>query len=546
MRNIKEWGSLAIWLWLMVCCNGSRKNDGQTQPAIDLPEKSIAIVYENDVHCAVEGYARMASVKKEMLQKTPYVTTVSCGDFVQGNLVGSVSQGEHIVDIMNQVGYEVVTLGNHEFDFGIKQQSALLKRLEASTVCCNFRDQRTMKPVYPPYKIVRYGHTDVAFIGITTTATATNTSPLTYQDEAGNLIYDFCKKDFYPYIQQCIDAARAEGADYIVALSHLGEYPDEDHPTSFSLIAQTTGLDAILDGHSHSLIPDTLIPNAQGNPVLLSSTGSEFGHIGVLTIDTEGELSTRLVSAEDVTPDKAMETFVNTIKEQVSAAGNRTIATNSIPFSIIDENGYRSARFEEHPLGNLCADAFRHILDTDIAMVNGGGIRAGLPTGKITYNQLLALFPFSNMACTATLTGQQLADVLECSVRLLPEENGSFMQVSGIRFKVDTTFPSPVVMDEKGLFSHVADVPRRVSHIYIRNKENGEYEPIDSEKIYTLASFDVQLKKLGSDGIFRHTTLKGDNLMLDVHILSTYIEKVLGGHIGAPYDAVEGRINIQR
>jgi hypothetical protein len=249
---------------------------------------------------------------------------------------------------------------------------------------------------------------------------------------------------------------------------------------------------------------------------------------------------------EDAPINEKILNFVNTIKEQVSAAGNRTIATNSIPFSIIDKNGYRSARFEEHPLGNLCADAFRHILDTDIAMVNGGGIRAGLPTGEITYNHLLALFPFSNMACTATLNGQQLADVLECSVRLLPEENGSFMQVSGIRFNVDTTLPSPVVMDEKGLFSHVADVPRRVSHIYIRNKENGEYEAIDSEKKYTLASFDFQLKKLGSDGIFRHATLKDDNLMLDVHILSTYIKEVLGGHIGAPYGTVEGRINIQR
>ena len=541
---MNKWLSVIALFGLTVCCFGCKEKNKTSNTA--LPTNPIVVIYENDVHCAVEGYALMASVKKEMQQKTPYVSTVSCGDFVQGNLVGSVSQGEHIVNIMNQVGYDVVTLGNHEFDFGLKQLFSLTKQLEATTVCCNFRNLHSMKTVYPPYKIISYDQTDIAFIGITTTATSTNTSPLTYQDEAGNIIYDFTKQNFYSNIQRHIDAARAEGADYVVALTHLGEYPDEEHPTSLNLIAQTTGLDAILDGHSHSLIPDTLIPNAQGNPVLLSSSGSEFGYIGVLTIDTEGELSTRLVSAEDVTPDKAMETFVNTIKEQVSAAGNRTIATNSIPFSIIDKNGYRSARFEEHPLGNLCADAFRHILDTDIAMVNGGGIRAGLPTGEITYNHLLALFPFSNMACTATLNGQQLADVLECSVRLLPEENGSFMQVSGIRFNVDTTLPSPVVMDEKGLFSHVADVPRRVSHIYIRNKENGEYEPIDSEKIYALASFDFQLKELGSDGIFRHTTLKDDNLMLDVHILSTYIKEVLGGHIGAPYDVVEGRINIQR
>lgn len=545
MRNMKKCFSIGALLWLTTCCTGCENNDGHEGMAIDLPEKPVTVVYENDVHCAVEGYARMAGLKKELLQQTPYVTAVSCGDFVQGNLVGSVSQGEYIVDIMNQVGYDIVTLGNHEFDFGMEQQFSLTERLEATTVCSNFRDLRTMKPVYPPYRTIRYGHTDVAFIGIANTATATNTSPLTYQDEAGNIIYDFCKKDFYHYIQQYINAARDEGADYVIALSHLGDTPDGDHPTSLSLIAQTTGLDAVLDGHSHSIIPDTLILNAEGEFVLLSSTGTEFENIGLFTISTDGKLSTKLVSAEKVTPDKDVESFVKEIKEQVSAAGNRVIATNNIPFNIMDEKGNRIIRFEEHPLGNLCADAFRNILNTDVAMVNGGGIRAGLPTGEITYNHLLAVFPFENQACTATLTGSQLADVLECSVRLLPEENGSFMQVSGVKFEVDATIPTPVVMNEEGLFTHVADAPRRVSHIYIRNKENGTYEAIVPKRIYTLASFDYQLKELGSEGIFRYTTLMSENLGTDVDILTAYIEQVLGGDISTPYDKAEGRIVIQ-
>ena len=542
---MKKWLLIGSLLWLITCCTGCEKSRGEVKQIPDLPDNPVMVVYENDVHCAVDGYARMAGLKKQLQKKTPYVSTVSCGDFVQGNLVGSVSCGKYIVDIMNHVGYDVVTLGNHEFDFGMEPQFALTEQLKASTVCCNFRDLRTMESVYPPYKIISYGNTEVAFIGIVTTATSTSTSPLTYQDGEGNIIYDFCKKDFYPCIQQTIDATRMEGADYVVALAHLGNIPDGDHQTSFNLIAHTTGLDAVLDGHSHSLIPDTLILDAEGKPVLFSSTGTEFENSGLLTIGTDGNLRTQLISTEEIVPDQHVATYVEEIKKRVSAAGNRVIATSKISFSIIDEQGNRLARFEEHPLGNLCADAFCRILGTDIALINGGGIRAGLPMGEITYNHLLAVFPFGNMACTATLTGQQLADVLECAVRLLPMENGSFMQVSGIKFEVNPHLPSPIVLDGNGLFSHVTDAPRRVRHIYIRNKTNGKYEPIDLKKVYTLASFDYQLKELGCEGIFRYTTLKDDNLMLDVEVLAAYIEQVLGGVIGEPYDNVEGGVVIE-
>lgn len=539
---MNKWMSICCLLWLTVHCAGCEESTSQ-KGTPDVPDRPIVILYENDVHCAVDGYARLVATKREQEAMTPYVGTVSCGDFAQGDLVGSVSHGEYIVDIMNHVGYDVVTLGNHEFDYGMEQLFGLTEKLEAPVACANFRDLRTEKPVFAPYHLISYGQVDVAFVGLTTTSTPTSTSPLTYQDEEGNTIYGFSKEEFYNCAQQQIDEARAEGADYVIALCHLGDVPEDDHPTSLSLIAQTKGVDAVLDGHSHSVIPDTLVMNREGSPVLLSSTGTRFQYIGLLTIGTDGKLSSRL--SDTHAADEATTNLIEEIKGKVTEAGAQVVATNSVQLIAEDSEGNRLVRLQEMPLGNLCADAFRQILNTDVAMMNGGGIRASLPVGEVTYNHLISVFPFGNVACTASLTGQQLADALEVSVRSLPEENGSFMQVSGIRFEVDTTIPSPVVIGEDELFSHIADAPRRVSHIYIKDKESDAYQPLDLEKRYTLAGVDYNLTELGSDGLFRYVTLENKDLGTDVEILAAYIEQTLGGVISSPYDSVEGRIVIK-
>ena len=408
------------------------------------------------------------------------------------------------------------------------------------------RDLRTEQPVFAPYHIIRYGQTDVAFVGLLTTSTLTSTSPLTYQDSTGRVVYTFMKEQFYTEAQRQVDAARAEGADYVVVLAHLGDIPEDDHPTSLALIAGTRGIDAVLDGHSHSTIADTVVCNKEGRPVHLSSTGTELEHIGLLTIGTDGSIATRLLPAEGRQGDAQMQAYVAELEKKASESGLHVVARNTVTLIAIDEEGNRLVRLKEMPLGNLCADAFCHVLGTDVALINGGGIRTDMPMGEVTYNDLLAIFPFGNTACTATLSGQQLADALEVAVRLLPVENGSFMQVSGMRFSVDPQVPSPVTLDDDGLFTHIPPTaPRRVSHIYIRNRESGEYLPLDPERIYTLASFDFVLKELGCDGILRHATIVKDNLGLDAEILATYIGQYLGGTIGEPYDKTEGRISIQ-
>lgn len=532
-------------LLILVALVGCETNESIRMP--DVPDKPIVIFYENDVHCAVDGYAKLAGLRNRQKEMTPYVTTVSCGDFVQGDVVGAVSEGESIVDIMNEVGYDVVTLGNHEFDFGMSQMFKLMDMLDAPVVDANFRNLRTEEFPFPAYRIIRYGEVDIAYLGLTTTTTPTSVSPMTFQDGAGNIIYDFTHEAFYQHVQSCVDKARLEGADYVVALSHLGDVSVDGHPNSLRLIAQTNGIDVVLDGHDHHVIPDTLVRNSEGGFVLLTSTGTKFEYIGLLTLSTDGVFTSRLIQTdeESVPVDEDVRLFVEDVKQDVLAEGERVVGYSDVPLSIYDEKGERIIRCQEVPIGNLCADAFRITLNTDVALVNGGGIRAGLPAGEITYNNLLSVFPFNNTACSATMTGRQLLDALELSVSYLPDEDGSFMQVSGMKFEVDVSIPSPVVLDEQGLFSHVEGGNRRVGNLRIWDKDSGAYQPIDLDKRYTLASFDYQLKELGSAGIFRYAELKDDNLGQDVQVLSTYIQQVLDGRIEASYGIVEGRIVIK-
>ena len=541
IKTMNKYIFIGILLYLITFCYSCDTNKEKEISQSNIPTKEVVIIYDNDVHCAIDGYAQFAAIKDSLSLLTPHVTSVSCGDFAQGDIIGSVSQGEYIIDIMNKVEYDIATLGNHEFDFGINQLFSLSQRLNATTVCCNFRDLRTKTPVFTPYIIKQYDNIKIAYIGFTTTSTSTSTSPLIYQDKEKNIIYDFTQDTFYKQAQYYIDAARADGADYVIALSHLGNTPIEKHPTSINLINHTTGIDAVLDGHSHNIIPDTLIENLNGESILLTSTGTKFQYIGLLTLSTNGKLSSKLTKHK--TNNNEIKTFIEKIKEKAITNGNKIIGKNEATLSINNNSGERIIRSQECPLGNFCCDAFRHVLNTDVALLNGGGFRNDLPTGEITYNNLLSLFPFGNIGCTATMTGKQLADILEVSVRMLPEENGSFMQVSGIKFEVDTSIQSPVIMGSDNLYSHVSDnAPHRVSNIQVWDKISNTYKPIVFDKLYTLSGYDYQIKELGSDGIFRYTTLEQDNLGIDIDIIATYIKITLNGTIEKRYNQTEKRI----
>lgn len=541
----RKYGIILLFLMMMFLFPSCENRDIQKRKTVSRGS-DIVILYDNDVHCAVDGYAKMVALRDEQLLKTKYVTTVSCGDFVSGDVVGAASEGKLIVDIINKAGYDVLTLGNHEFDYGMQRMFDLTESMNANVVCANLINCQTGIHVFPAYHIIEYGDVDVAYIGFTTTTSGTVKM---LADESGVPLYSFMRDDFYRNAQYYIDEARDNGAEYVVALTHLGDTQDRvGHPTSTSLIANTTGLDAVIDGHAHHVIEEAFVNDKEGEPVLLTSSGFMFENVGMLTISADGTFSSELfdIRSDEAAADFEMQKFVDNIKEEVLMSGLDVIGISEVKLTIYDEEGRRVVRNEETNLGDFCADAFRVYTQSDVAMINAGALRADIGIGDVTYNDMLSVMPFNNLVCMATMNGRQLLDALEFSVAALPEESGAFMQVSGMRFDVNLDIPSPVVMDaENDMFSHIGDGERRVSNLQILDVADGTYHDVDLNHTYTIASLDYLVMDLGDFGILRYAQPIDKYVATDLETLIFYVEEILGGSIGDEYADVEGRINIK-
>lgn len=530
----------------------------------------ILILYTNDMHCAAEteehslGFAGLVAIKDWAETISPYVTLTDCGDAVQGDAAGLLSEGAYMIDLMNEAGYDLCTFGNHEFDFGMERILELTeKRSKAQYVSCNFLDAKTGKTVTEPYAILDYDGIRAAFIGISTPETITSSSPAEFMDEEGNYTYEFCQGEqgtrLYDTVQSAADQARQEGADYVIALAHLGTAESMQPYRSIDVIAHTSGIDAVLDGHSHSVTGQELVKNKEGKEVLLSSTGSRLANVGCLIIDTKGTqklsddtLKTTLISKE---ASSQMETSVRTILAQYEEQLQEVAAYADAELSVNSKSGNRMVRCRETAIGNLCADAFRVISGADLAVVNGGGIRAGIPAGEVTQQDILQVFPFGNQLCVVTCTGQDILDLLEFACRNIekePEnadgpvgESGGFLQVSGIRFTVDTSVESSCVQDEQGMFMEVAG-RRRVQEVQIMDQKTGEYLELNPGKTYTLASTDYLLRE-GGDGVgmFRDHVFLNRQMVLDRQVLERYLREELGGKIPGVCAGVQGRIIVE-
>ena len=507
--------------------------------------EDIVILYENDVHCTVEGYAKLSAMKKELQGTHAHVGVVSGGDYIQGNSLGAVSRGEYIVSLMNLVGYDAVILGNHEFDFRMERLNELIGMMNTKPICCNFQKIGEEETYLKPYSIVSYGDVDIAYIGITTPTTLTSSSPAQFKDEKGNFVYDFHSTDLYEVVQKNIDAAEAEGADYIIAISHIGYADDAVYGNLEDvedLIRNTNGFDIVLDAHSHTVIEGMKIMDKGGNEVLLSSTGTKFEYIGKLTI-SGGQFKTELIKTADYqTTDPVIDARIAEMYEEYAVLGERKVASSEVDLVVQDADGNRLVRRYETNLGNLCADAIRYSLDADVGYVNGGGIRADIPQGDITYNNLLNVFPFNNTVVLAEVTGQTLKDMLEMTMMLWPEENGAFPHISGITFSVNTAIESSVVLNEYEEFVGV-NGDYRVYDIKICNKKNGKYEPIDLNKTYTLAASNYYLLEYGGGlTMLESAKIIQNEGTLDVEVLEQYIIEELGGIVGEDYREVNANI----
>lgn len=526
-------------------------------------ESGIVVLFTNDVHCTSDdgmSYAAVASYKAEMeaAYGADNVTLVDDGDAIQGGILGSMSQGSWIVDIMNEVGYDLAIPGNHEFDFGMETFLDIAQnQAEYTYLSCNFVDADG-NAVLEPYTIVSYGDVDVAYVGISTPETLTKSAPAYFQDENGNYIYGFCQgnegQDLYDQVQETVDAAREAGADYVVALAHLGVDAQSSPWMSTEVIANTTGIDVVLDGHSHTVVPSQTVQNADGEDVLLAQTGTKAESIGKLVIAADGTMTTELVTLADVDTTSeayaAAQTYIEGIQAQYQEMANEVVATTDVDLTVNDpDTGERAVRSAETNLGDLCADAYRILLGADIGWVNGGGVRANIEAGDITYGDIIEVHPFGNLACLVEVTGQQILDALELGSMYVGEaENGGFLQVSGLKYTINTAIPTSVVLDDEGNFVEVSG-DRRVSDVQVLDSETGEYAAIDPAATYTLASHNYMLKN-GGDGYAMfgvdNVNILQDEVMVDNEVLINYIKDELGGVVGEEYadPRGQGRITI--
>ena len=520
----------------------------------------IVILYTNDVHCSVEqeaaddgtvsnmGYAGVAAYKADMKAITSNVALVDCGDAIQGEAIGTLSTGRYLIDIMNEIGYDYAVYGNHEFDYGMSRIQELTAAAKFKYLSCNFKDIKSdpAKNVLDAYAIRDFGGKKVAFIGISTPESITKSTPAYFQDEDGNYIYGFCSggngQELYDAVQAAVDAAKAEGVDYVVAIAHLGIDTQSSPWTSREVIANTTGIDVVLDGHSHSTIAGETVKNKDDEDVILSSTGDKLRNLGRLVIKADGTMATGLIAAKDYTEqDEATTKYIQEIVGQFEALLNEVIAKTDVDLVINDpETGDRMVRNRETNLGDLCADAYRTLLDADIAFVNGGGIRDVIPKGDITYGQIINVHPFGNMACSIEVTGQQILDALELGCASTPGESGGFLQVSGLTYEIHTYIPSGVQLDENKVFQGV-EGERRVKNVKVGGV------PIDVNKTYVLASHNYMLKA-GGDGfsMFKGAKVLRDEVMIDNQVLINYIQDELKGVVGSEYANPygQGRIEI--
>mgnify|MGYP002519124509 FL=1 len=504
---------------------------------------TVVILYENDVHCAVEGYSKLAAMKNELSETYTNVGVVSVGDFVQGGTLGAVSKGEYIVNLMNKVGYDAIALGNHEFDYQLPRLNELNAMSNTKFISCNFQKIGEDKTYFEPYTIVSYGNVDVAYIAITTPETINSSSPAQFKNDKGELIYTFNESKLYDIVQTNINAAETAGADYVIALSHIGYDESGNLADITDVIENTDGFDVVLDAHSHSVIEEKVIKDKSGDDVLLTSTGTKFEYIGKLTIKN-GAFDTELVEVESYTKtDPVVDAYITEINENYAQLGNRKIGESKVEFITHDKDGNRLVRNAETNLGNFCSDALRVMTGADMSFVNGGGLRAPMEAGDITFNDIFSVFPFNNQIVTAEISGQILIDFLEMAVMNYPEEDGSFPHMSGVTFSVNKSIPTSVKVDENGFFEKV-DGAYRVYNVKVLDKTSGEYKALDPNGKYILAGFNYFILDFGGGmTMFKDAKILDAEGTLDVELLENYIVEHLGGVIGEEYAEVKPNIS---
>ena len=576
-------------------------------------DKDIVVLYTNDVHCGVDdniGYAGLALYKKEMQQQTPYVTLVDTGDAIQGAPIGTLSDGGYLIDIMNYVGYDFAVPGNHEFDYGMPRFLELAGKLNCGYYSCNFIDSATGAPVFAPYKMFTYGATQVAFVGVTTPESFTKSTPAYFQDSQGNYIYSFCEDEsgqkLYDQVQASVDAARTAGADYVILAGHLGENGITQKWSSASVIANTTGIDACIDGHSHETVPSENVKNKNGQNVVLTQTGTKLNHIGKLTISADGSIRTELVSevpAADLDREYTVQEH-----DSLSRIAKRELGSYNRWIDIYNSNLDKIKNADVIPVGLNIVIPGKSYINPDGKAADYGTYQF-IQSIENQYNEtlktVLGTTPYEltvNDPATGnriirnaeTNLGDLTADAYRAelgadiglsngggirsvikpgnityndTLAVFPYGNmGCVIEATGQQIKDALEMASRNCPEESGGFLQVSGLTYTIdtsvkSGVQTDDKGNftgvsGAYrvmdikvggEPIDLNKTYTVASHNYMLKQ-GGDGMtmFKGCNVIRDEVMVDVDILSSYIRR-MGGSVTSEYanPGGQGRISIR-
>ena len=440
-------------------------------------KKSVVILYENDVHCGIDGYTQMRGLRDAIVRSdTSVVGMVSAGDFLQGDLAGAISQGKYVVDIMKNMGYDAVTLGNHEFDYGVPRMQELLPQINTNVVCVNLTKYGDPTPMYPGYVIKQYGKKRIAFVGICTPETM-RSEAYSFFDTDGSQLYDLHTAECFTMVQE-----------------------------------------------AHSVIPCDWVENLDGEKIPVTQTGTKFANVGKLWLSPEGKFIPMLVS-KDENPfvNDAITATTDSIKTLLQKLAGKEIGTTAFDLIAIEGSSW-PVRVKEMPLGNLVADAYRAKMDTQIGIANGGGLRSSIKAGTITLGDVIAVQPNDNNMIILEVTGTELLTMLSKCTAKCPEADGSFPQVSGLKFTIHTA-------------SH------KVTDVMVQDKGADTYQPIDPNGKYTVATIDYAL----SGGFYR--TLQNCKLMsltdvLGRDALAEYLATNLKGVVPDKYKDVEGRITI--
>lgn len=497
------------------------------------------ILHTNDVHGAVEGYAYIAQLKADYEAKGAEVILVDAGDYSQGTTYVSVSQGADAVTMMNTVGYDIVTLGNHEFDYGYAQLKENMTKANFKVLCADvFNEDGT--PIFDTnYTYTTKSGVKIGFFGMETPETQTKAHPGKIKG------LTFATDD--AFTKAAADQVEAlKDDDIVICVSHLGVGAESKPYRSTDLYAAVKGIDFIIDGHSHTV----MTKGENGEPI--QSTGTKFANIGVIVIDDASKkiesnslFEIKEDTAKDATVAAAAQKIIDRIDKEYSAVFAKSEVTLNGKKA---PNGNRDGETNN---GDLITDAMlwqvkqdadiKLTVDDDhiVAITNGGGIRAEIKVGDVTKNDIFTVLPFGNTVDVIYVTGAQLLEVLEASTFCLPESIGGFPQVSGISYTISTAVPYDANAETYPASTYYG--PKTINRVSINSINGKEFKADDTYAVVT-----NDFCSAGGDTYYAFkSTAKADKVATGVALdqaLMNYVKTELKGVIGEQYAAPQGRI----